>query len=205
MQAGGQGFESPHLHFPLHLRASRVQKASPQYCAKETIPHSMRNILHSAVEVPVMARLLRIPSKQKILLVGCGSGVALPPLAKLLAPRTTTGIDVDRDLLCEAAKWMRDNAVRGVLVQADVRAMPFPDRSFDVVVDFGTCYQIANPQLALKEIARVLDDGGVFIHETPLAQLLAHPFNYAGQLPWNEEPSLGSGPSAGFWAIKKKH
>jgi hypothetical protein len=55
------------------------------------------------------------------------------------------------------------------------------------------------------EIARVLDDGGVFVHETPLAQLLAHPFNYAGQLPWNEEPSLGPGPSAGFWAVKKKH
>ena len=163
----------------------------------------MRNILHSAMEVPVMARLLRIPSKQKLLLVGCGSGVALPPLAKLLAPRTITGVDADRSLLYEAAKWMRDNAVSGVLVHADVRAMPFLDRSFDVVVDFGTCYQIAYPRLALMEIARVLGDGGVFVHETPLAQLLAHPFNYAGQLPWNEEPSLGLGPSAGFWAIKK--
>ena len=163
----------------------------------------MRNILHSAVEVPVMARLLRIPSKQKMLLVGCGSGVALPPLAKLLAPRTITGIDVDRDLLCEAAKWMRDDAVRGVLVHADVRAMPFLDRTFDMVIDFGTCYHIADPGEALKEIARVLGDGGVFIHETSLAQLLAHPFSYRGQLPWTEA-SLTPGPSAAFWAIRRK-
>lgn len=28
------------------------------------------------------------------------------------------------------------------LIQADVRAMPFGDEVFDVVLDFGTCYHL---------------------------------------------------------------
>ncbi len=40
--------------------------------------------------------------------------------------------------------------------------IPFPDRSLDVVVDFGTCYHVTNAGQTLKEIARVLAAGGTF-------------------------------------------
>ena len=65
---------------------------------------------------------------------------------------------------------LREKRVRAHLVQTDVREMPFPDRSFDLVVDFGVCYHVNHPTDALKEIARVLDTSSTFAYETPLAQ-----------------------------------
>ena len=65
--------------------------------------------------------------------------------------------------------------VTACLVHADAHRMPFIDGSFDVVVDFGTCYQVADTDAVLQEIARILDTGGIFVRETTLAQILAHP------------------------------
>lgn len=31
------------------------------------------------------------------------------------------------------------------LVQGDLRALPFPMASFDLVIDFGTCYHVSRP------------------------------------------------------------
>ena len=73
---------------------------------------------------------------------------------------------------CRSTKLdrLREKRVRAHLVQTDVREMPFPDRSFDLVVDFGVCYHVNHPTDALKEIARVLDTSSTFAYETPLAQ-----------------------------------
>ena len=47
------------------------------------------------------------------------------------------------------------------------------------------------PGHALREIARVLAPGGRFVHETPLAQRLAHPIRSSGRsLPWSAAPAL---------------
>ncbi len=151
-----------------------------------------------------MARLLGIPSGKRALIVGCGSGVALSPLARLCVPVSVTGIDIDRDMLIEAAQRLDGLGVPANLVTADVRAMPFPDRSFDVVVDFGTCYHISDPGRALCEVSRVLASGGLFAHETPAAQVLAHPRGSIEQLPWEAEPSLAPGPTAVLWAVRTK-
>ena len=53
--------------------------------------------------------------------------------------------------------------------------MPFIDASFDVVVDFGTCHRVADTVAGLQKKARVLAADGIFVHETTLAQMLAHP------------------------------
>ena len=164
----------------------------------------MRNAFHTALEVPVMSRLLHIPSDKRLLIVGCGAGFSLASFAKFEKFRSISGLDKDAGLLAEATGRIRHRRVGGELVQADLQAMPYHDRSFDVVVDFGTCYHVRRPQQALREIARVLDVGGVFAYETPLAQLLAHPLNFAKRLPWNEEPSLAPGPTAALWAIRNK-
>jgi SAM-dependent methyltransferase len=79
--------------------------------------------------------------------------------------------------------------------------MPFPDGSFDVVIDFGTCFHISRPEAALSEIARVLGEGGVLVHETPLSQLLAHPCRSAGRrLPWAAAPELAPFGTALLWS-----
>ena len=163
-----------------------------------------RNALHGHLEMGLMFSLLNIPTGKRVLQVGCGSGIALPYLSRLCRPCSLTGIDNDPALLEESQDRLREERVDANLFEADVRDMPFPDRSFDVVVDFGLCYHVGRPGAALREIARVLDTGGALVYETPLAQLLAHPRTDIKRLPWKEAPSLGSRRSRVLWATREK-
>lgn len=118
----------------------------------------MRDVLQRRLEIPLLCAGLPIPRGGDVLELGCGAGNALPALQRALRPARLVGVDLETD----------------VGLRADVTALPFVDSSFDVVVDFGTC-QAAGPA-ALVEVARVLRPGGVFVHETEWAQLLAHPW-----------------------------
>lgn len=168
-----------------------------------------RNGLQASVEIPLMLRLLDPPRGVRVLEVGCGRGVALPVLTHALAPRSITGLDVDASLLAVARERLQSSGVGARLVEGDVRAMPLDDASFDLVIDFGTCYHVAagvdGSAAALREIARVLRPGGLLIHETPLAQHLAHPVRSLGRtLPWDAAPSLVRVRSALLWAMRRK-
>ena len=152
-----------------------------------------------------MARLLGIPDGQRVLQVGCGSGIALPHLSRLCKPKVMAGIDIDDTVLGEAEARVREKGVDAHLVRADVREMPFPDGSFDLVIDFGLCYHVKRPEDALREVARVLDTPGAFVYETPVAQSLAHPMaDRAKRLPWEDAPSLAPRRRQLLWASRTK-
>jgi len=144
-----------------------------------------RDTRQATIEIPLMVRALGLPTGGRVLEVGCGRGVALPGLARLLRPSRLVGLDIEPGLLAEAIQRLEAAGVVAELVPGDVRRMPFSRGSFDLVVDFGTCYHIARQGAALAEIARVLAPGGLFIHETPVSQLLSHPVRAFGRrLPW---------------------
>ena len=161
-----------------------------------------RNVLQECLEVPALVRSLRLPVGARVLEVGCGRGVALPPLAELCRPARLVGLDVDEALLEAARSRVRERGIAAELVRGDVRALPFECRSFDVVIDFGTCYHVDAPGRALSEIARVLDHGGRFVHETPLSQKLSHPVRSRGRLPWRSEPRLCRDRTAVLWSSR---
>jgi ubiquinone/menaquinone biosynthesis C-methylase UbiE len=167
-----------------------------------------RNGLQATIEVPLLVRLLRLPTGGRLLEVGCGRGIALPVLAERLAPSSVTGIDVDVEALDEAAHRASAAGLRATLQEADVRALPFDDAAFDLVIDFGTCYHVSGGaegrRAALAEIARVLRPGGLFVHETRVAQRLAHPVRSRGRrLPWDAVPTLVPSHSAVLWAVRR--
>jgi ubiquinone/menaquinone biosynthesis C-methylase UbiE len=140
-----------------------------------------RNTRQQDVEVPLFVRLLGLPRRRRILEVGCGAGIALPGLHRLCSPTLLVGLDVDGDALADAATRTHTLAPTAELVRGDVRAMPFADESFDVVVDFGTCYHIARSEQGLREIERVLTTGGTFATETRLNQFFSHPIRSRGR------------------------
>ena len=162
-----------------------------------------RNVLQECLEVPALVRSLKLPKDARILEVGCGRGVALAPLAQLCRPRALVGLDFDDALLAVARERLAARGIDADLVHGDVRALPFPDRSFDVVIDFGTCYHVADADRALNEIARVIDHGGRFVHETRVSQKLAHPVRSRGGLPWGAAPRLTRDRTALLWAAKR--
>jgi ubiquinone/menaquinone biosynthesis C-methylase UbiE len=164
-----------------------------------------RNSRQSQLEIPAMVRALEIPSGKRILEVGCGRGIALPVIDRLCSPRLLVGLDIDPELLFEAAANLREHGTTAELCAGDVRRMPFADESFDVIIDFGTLFHIAKPQAASAEIARVLAPGGIFVHETMVSQLLSHPVRSRGRrLPRMEHDDLRQKRWAMLWASRTK-
>ncbi len=116
---------------------------------------------------PTAARLVRfarIGPGQRVLDVGCGTGVAAVTAAR--AGATVTGADLTPELLEQA----RDNAsIAGVAVEwreADVETLPFGDREYDVVISqFGHMFA-PRPEVALGEMLRVLKPGGTIAFST---------------------------------------
>jgi ubiquinone/menaquinone biosynthesis C-methylase UbiE len=164
-----------------------------------------RNSRQATLEVPLMIRALGLPAHGRVLEIGCGRGVALPVLARLLRPARLVGLDPEAAFLEEARLRLTEAAVVAELVPGDVRRMPFPDAAFDLVVDFGTCYHIARPHAALTEIARVLAPGGLFVHETPLSQVLSHPVRSFGRrIPWRLAPLFERHRTALLWSARRR-
>ncbi|MEP7001217.1 MAG: class I SAM-dependent methyltransferase [bacterium] len=203
------------LEPPVKQRATRVVPAPPlshkrppdEYVAFGNV--QARNGLQERIEIPMLIRALQLPRGGRVLEIGCGRGIALPVLAERLAPSALIGVDIDDALVVAARSHVSERRIDARVIEADVRELPLESRSFDLVIDFGTCYHVsggtAGSQTALGEIARVLRTGGLFVHETPVAQHLAHPVRSFGRtLPWAQVPSLVRDRSAVLWAVRRK-
>jgi ubiquinone/menaquinone biosynthesis C-methylase UbiE len=151
-----------------------------------------------------MCAVLDIPRGARVLEIGCGTGNALPPLWRHLQPRELVGVDTDLALLDSAKVRLARHRTPARVKYGDAQSLPFGDGSFDVVVDFGTSYHVDHQALAVAEIERVLSPGGLWVHETRIAQFLAHPV-HAGRtrVPRQSMPLLTSHRSAGLWASRR--
>jgi len=98
----------------------------------------------------------------RVLDLGCGVGHSF----HLLAPRETVGVDLDPAAL---AGQDRETVV------ADMRALPFPDRSFASVLSVQSLEHVPDTERVLAEAARVLETGGVAVFVTPNRLTLGRP------------------------------
>jgi AhpD family alkylhydroperoxidase len=92
-----------------------------------------------------------------VLEIGVGTGLnlsAYPAVASL------HGIDPSEPALAVASRRAGDLGRRAVLVQGDAAILPYPDRSFDVVVATFVLCSVGDVGAALAEARRVLRAGG---------------------------------------------
>jgi SAM-dependent methyltransferase len=93
-----------------------------------------------------------------VLEVGSGRGGGTSYLARYLGPRTTTGLDLSTSAVAFCARHRR--APGATFVHGDAQAMPFPDESFDVVVNVESSHCYGSMDDFLAEARRVLRPGG---------------------------------------------
>jgi ubiquinone/menaquinone biosynthesis C-methylase UbiE len=108
-------------------------------------------------------RLLRISPGERVLDVGCGSGVVTREIAKRVAPGgAVVGVDPSAELLNVAREYADEAAVGGLVEfqEGDCRKLAFPDASFDVVVAATVLAHVPQAEKALPEMVRVVRAGG---------------------------------------------
>lgn len=185
--------------------AARHQTSPPERPYQPFPDVARRNFMQRHVEIPLMTRALGLPRGGRVLEIGCGRGVGLGALSAALRPSLLVGLDVDAALLAEARRRLALERVPARIELGDARALPFGDASFDLVIDFGTCYHIAGASAALRQIVRVLAPGGLFVSETVSSQLLSHPWRTRGRrLPWGSAPELSVVRRGILWKARRR-
>jgi ubiquinone/menaquinone biosynthesis C-methylase UbiE len=98
---------------------------------------------------------------QKVLDVGCGTGLFLKTLATDHAGLDLTGLDLSEPMLVQARRGATAGRSRApVFVQGSVYEMPFETGTFDVALNTISCHFYLEPARAFREVARVLRPGG---------------------------------------------
>lgn len=115
-------------------------------------------------EVAALREILGLAQEDRVLDLGCGWGRHLAPLAQ--AGHEITGADLSVDLLRQVPG---QETGRPALVAADMRALPFGDGAFDVVLNLATSLGLflddAPARAALAEVRRVLPPAGRLLLE----------------------------------------
>jgi SAM-dependent methyltransferase len=110
------------------------------------------------LEEGLILRLIGPATGLRILDVGCGDAALVVALARRGA--RVTGIDVDPNVLVAGRERAAADGVTPDLRQGDIRALPFADDSFDIVLAVTVLCFLDDAAQAVREMARVLRPGG---------------------------------------------
>jgi len=126
-----------------------------QYAAQATEYETRwRSYLRASIEPTLSA--LGARAGERILDVGCGTGLLLRKLGEAVPGTPAWGVDLSPDMLAVARGQGGDLR----LAVADAHHLPFQRRSFDAVVSSSSMHHWARPKEVFMEIARILRPGG---------------------------------------------
>jgi SAM-dependent methyltransferase len=99
---------------------------------------------------------------QRVLEVGCGRGGGASFVKRYLKPSQMTGVDLSEN----AVQFCRKNhKVHGLTFRAgDAERLPFPDASFDAVINVESSHCYPSLPRFFTEVRRVLKPGGHFLY-----------------------------------------
>jgi len=97
-----------------------------------------------------------------VLDAGTGTGEAVRLLFERANPGRIVGVDISKGMLRAARKKIAD--ARVTWAQEDITRLPYPDRSFDVVLSTWTLETLTDPRRAVREFLRVIKDDGLVIY-----------------------------------------
>ena len=104
-------------------------------------------------------RISRRVVDKEVLEIATGPGLLAKHVAQVSKRMIAT--DYSEGMICEALKGNYPKQLKFEV--ADATCLPYENNSFDVVIIANALHVMPEPQKALKEIDRVLKDGGLLI------------------------------------------
>ena len=130
------------------------------YWIKENILQDSRGYFKYASSLMIEEKLKDHSLENKVVLdVGCGLGEQLLWFRKKGCK--VNGIDLSH----EVARVAHKKSI--AVITADARALPFQDKSFDIVYSLGVLEHFYNIEKALEEQLRIIQPGGTIIVAVP--------------------------------------
>ncbi|MGV0784779.1 phthiotriol/phenolphthiotriol dimycocerosates methyltransferase [Mycolicibacterium sp. XJ775] len=99
---------------------------------------------------------------KRVLEVGCGHGGGASYLTRYLRPASYTGLDLNGRGIEFCQRFHQ--VPRLSFIQGNAQALPFPDASFDAVVNIESSHCYPDFPGFLREVARVLVNGGHLLY-----------------------------------------
>jgi len=108
---------------------------------------------------------LEVQPDDQVLEIGFGPGAALAEIARLAPRGFAAGVDPSEAMISHASRKLRDGlaAQRVELKHGTASSIPYEDGRFDRVVSVNNIYFWDQPDVALREIRRVMKRGGRFV------------------------------------------
>lgn len=107
-------------------------------------------------------RRMNLPVDARVLDVGCGSGWATRVMAEIVTNGHIAGIDISNEMI-ELARNSSQSFANIDYKVGSAESLPFRDNEFTHVFSMESLYYYTNMLAALREIHRVIADGGLFV------------------------------------------
>lgn len=120
--------------------------------------------------------------------VACGPGELVLGLAARV--KFARGIDLTYEMLRQAREFQLQRSITNAFFeQGEAEQLPYPDQSFDLITCQCSMHHIPKPQLALREIVRVMKSDGRMMIIDPLAPESDAKFELYNQIETVRDPS----------------
>ena len=131
----------------------------------ETMAAALEVRGHTPSQIRLRRRFLKwlpVRARDRVLEVGCGTGVVARDLAGLVGRAgVVTAVDPSATLLARARALSRGTSGGRVLFRhADGQRLPFADGRFDAVLAITVILHVEDPLRVVKEMVRVVRPGG---------------------------------------------
>jgi ubiquinone/menaquinone biosynthesis C-methylase UbiE len=126
---------------------------------RQALPFSTAKVIADDQALRLIVEFSGVSAEDNVLDVACGGGLVVCAFAAVA--RHATGIDLTPAMLERARTLAREKGLANVSWdQGDVRALPYPDASFSLVVTRFSFHHFLDPLGVLREMARVCAPGG---------------------------------------------
>lgn len=143
----------------------RMPGAAERFFRESDYWRSWSTVPDATVDIAYALRAVH-PTDRRVLDAPCGRGRLLKAAASRAPRAELYGLDVNREMVAQAQRELPGSRVQ----LASVYAMPFRDRSFDVVLCHESFMHFDEPLPALQELCRVSRDR-VYLSVTTRRQL----------------------------------